>query len=66
VEWGREFNGFFLYIDDSTKLLNSVQQNVSLLDDGLILRVLSIWSVGLDDAIDLVNNTVQSSVCNEF
>jgi hypothetical protein len=55
-----------LYIDDSTKLLNSVQQNISLLDDSLVLRILIIWSVRLDDAVDFINDAVQPSIGNEL
>jgi hypothetical protein len=55
-----------LYIDDSTKLLNSVQQNISLLDDSLVLRILIVWSVRLDNAVDFINYAVQPSICNEL
>jgi hypothetical protein len=57
---------FVLYINDSTKLLHSVQQNISLFDDCLVLCVLIVGSICFDNAIDFVNDAVQSSTCNEL
>lgn len=55
----------FSNVDDARQLLDAIQQNVSLLDGGLVLVVLRVRSVGLDDAAHLVDATVQPASGDE-
>jgi hypothetical protein len=66
----RSFHSFFLliflHVDDTTQLLDAVQQDVTLFDGLLVLSVLCVGSVGLDNAIHLVNNAVQTTSRDEL
>lgn len=55
-----------LDVDDTAQLLDTVQENVSLLDSLLVLCVLCIGSVSLHNSIDLVDHTVQTSSRDEL
>lgn len=57
---------FFLHVDNTAQLLDTVQQDVALLDGLLVLSVLCVGSVGLDNAIHLVNNAVQAASRDEL
>jgi len=54
-----------LNVDDSGQLLHSVEQNVSLLDGGLVLPVLVVRPVRLHNSTDLVYLAVQTASYNE-
>lgn len=57
---------FFLHVDDTAQLLDTVQQDIALLDGLLVLSVLCVGSVGLDNAVHLVNNAVQTASRDEL
>ena len=48
-----ELGGECSDVDDSGQLLDSVEEDVAVLDDRLVLRVLRVGAVGDDDAADL-------------
>ena len=52
-----------LQIYHARKLLNPVQEKVSLLDGGLIKSILSVRSVGFKNTCDFVNLAVQFTSC---
>ena len=54
-----------LDIDDSRQFLDSVEQDVALLYDGLILRILRVWSVRHDDSTNLVDLAVEPPIGNQ-
>lgn len=56
----------FLHVDDTAQLLDTVQQDIALLDGLLVLSVLCIGSVSLDNAVHLVNNAVQTTSRDEL
>ena len=45
--------------DDATEALNRREQNVALLDDSLVARVLRVRAVRLDDAVHAVDRAVE-------
>lgn len=53
----------FLNVDNSWKLLYTIQKNVSLLDCSLILPVLWIWPICFNNTSNFVHLTVQSACC---
>jgi hypothetical protein len=53
----------FLNVDNSWKLLYTIQKNVSLFDSSLILPVLWIWPICFNNASNFVHLTVQSACC---
>ena len=50
-----------LQINDTGELLDSVEQEISLLDCCLVERILRIWPVRLQDTSNLVDFTVKLS-----
>lgn len=53
-----------LNINNPRQLLYSVKQDVSMLDDCLILPVLGVWSVGLHDAPNFVYFAMEATSSN--
>jgi hypothetical protein len=51
----------YLDLNYTPKLLDSVEEQITLLDHILVLRILAIRTIGLDDSTDLVNDRVYSS-----
>ena len=51
-----------LDVDHSRQLLHSVEQDVALLYDGLVLRVLRVWSVRHDNSANLVNLAMETPI----
>lgn len=54
-----------LHLNNSSKLLNLVEQGISFLDDLLILPVLLVWARGLNDVTHLVDLGVQATHSDE-
>lgn len=54
-----------LQVDDTRQLLNAIEQVIALLDDGLVLRVLSVRTIGLNHAADLVDFAIQTTSSDE-
>lgn len=54
-----------LYVDDAREFLNAVEQNISLLDGGLILVVFGIGTVRLDDASHFIDAAVKTAGSDE-
>ena len=55
-----------LDVDHSWQFLHTVDENVTLLDGRLVLRVLRVRSGGDDDSPDFVNLAVQPTIGNEL
>ena len=55
-----------LDIYDSRQFLDPVEQDVALLYDGLILRILRVWSVRHDDSTNLVDLAVEPPIGNQL
>merc|ERR1719419_610861 len=59
-------NEGFSNIYDPGGFLDSVDEDISLFDGGLVLGVLGVWSGGDDDPPDFVDLTVQPPVGDEL
>ena len=55
-------NDHNLDVDDSRQLLDPVEQDVTLLYDGLVLRVLRVWSVRHNNSANLVNLAMETPI----
>ena len=55
-----------LHVYHSAQLLDSVQQEIALLDTRLVLSVLQVRSVCLDESTNAVNHTIKPTLRDEL
>lgn len=53
------------HINDPRQLLDPIKQEISLLDQSLVLGVLRVWPHGLQNAANFVDLAVQPPAGNE-
>jgi PIN domain nuclease of toxin-antitoxin system len=54
-----------LQINDTRQLLNAIEQVITLLDDRLILSVLSVWTISFNHSSNLVHFAIQTTSSDE-